>query len=445
MPDGRGVLVESVLPGTRAAEAGIEPGARILSVSGRPVEDLLDLHFLTARRSFTIRWASPAGEIQKTPFRGDGTLLGIRPEPIRVGRCRNRCIFCFVHQLPPGLRKSLYVKDEDVRLSFLNGQYVTFSDVTEEELRRIIRYRMSPLYVSIHATDAALRRKMLGNPRAADIVPVIRRLVEAGIVLHGQIVVCPGLNDGARLEQTLSDLSAFHPGLASVAVVPVGITSHRKGLYPLRPVTPAEARATVDLVERFRRVGRNASWEPFATAADEYYLLAGRAIPSRSRYGSFPQVENGVGLVRLFLDEARTLFRRKAWDRPQEGGAVATGVAARRFVAAFLEKFSARSGKPFVALPVENRLFGPTVTVTGLLAARDIAAAARKARAKRIFVPAVCLRDGGDLFLDGLSPEEFGREAEAQVLFFEPTPKGFYDAACGAAAVSCGRKTRYNN
>ena len=184
-------------PGSPAERAGVVPGDRILSVSGWKVKDLLDLHLLTSRNRFTLAWRDASGAGRKKEFRLKGEAPGIFPEPIRVRRCRNRCIFCFVHQLPKGLRRTLYVKDEDVRLSFLHGQYVTFSDLTEEEAARIVRYRLSPLYVSIHTTDPDLRRRMLGNPRANDVMRVMRLLIRAGIDLHGQIVVCPGVNDGA--------------------------------------------------------------------------------------------------------------------------------------------------------------------------------------------------------------------------------------------------------
>lgn len=442
MPDARpGVRVDAVAEGSPAARAGIAAGDRILSVSGEPVRDLLDLHFLTGGRAFRLRWASASGAVREAQLRPGGVPLGITPEPVRVRRCRNRCMFCFVHQLPPGLRKSLYVKDEDVRLSFLEGAYVTFSDVTEEELSRIVRYRLSPLYVSIHTTDPQLRRRMLGNPSARDVMSVMRRFVRAGIVLHGQIVVCPGINDGEELERTLRELCALRPGLATVAVVPVGLTSHRRGLPALRPVTAAEAAATIELTERIERSLGRSGPEPFVTAADEYYLLAGRRIPGRRRYGTFPQVGNGVGLVRLFLDEARALLRRRLAP-PPAGGTVITGMAPRRIVGEFLEELSRRSGARFEALPVANRLMGPGVTVTGLLSGRDVADALRGRGAERVFLPRVCLRDAGDLLIDGMSPDDLSREAGAPVIPFEPTPGGLWKAAAGAAA---GAKNRYNN
>ena len=426
---GRGVGVEAVAPGSPADRAGIVAGDRILSVSGHPVEDLLDLHFLTSRSRFTLAWRDASGTARKKEFRLRGETPGIFPEPIRVRRCRNRCVFCFVHQLPKGLRRTLYVKDEDVRLSFLHGQYVTFSDLSEEETAKIVRYRLSPLYVSIHTTDPNLRRRMLGNPRVNDVMVVMRRLVRAGIDLHGQIVVCPGLNDGAELARTLRDLSGLRPGLRTVAVVPVGLTSHRAGLPPLRPVTGGEAGETLALLRSLEReFGKGTDGEPFAVAADEYYLKAGCDVPGRASYGSFAQIENGVGLLRRFLDEASSLFRRSRWPEGAAGGTVATGRSASSHISGFLAQFSSRAGARFAALPVVNRLMGESVTVTGLLGGNDIAEAVRGKVRGTLYIPSVTLRDAGDLFLDGLSPEELSRRIGAPVILFEPTPRGFHDA-----------------
>jgi len=428
-PSRIGVGVEAVAHGSPAERAGIVPGDRIVSVSGRRVEDLLDLHFLTSRSRFTLAWRDASGVARRKEFRTGGEAPGIFPEPIRVRRCRNRCIFCFVHQLPKGLRRTLYVKDEDVRLSFLHGQYVTFSDLSESEEEKIVRYRLSPLYVSIHTTDPELRRRMLGNPRAADVMRLMSRLTRAGVSLHGQIVVCPGVNDGAELARTLGELAGLRPGLRTVAVVPVGLTSHRAGLPPLRPVTRDEARETLDMLRAIgRKLGKGDDGEPFAVAADEYYLMAGRDVPGRRSYGSFAQIGNGVGLVRTFLDESAALFRRKRWPGGATGGTVATGRSASGFVTGFLEEFSSRAGARFVAAPIANRLMGESVTVTGLLGGNDIAAAVRGNVDGTLYIPSVTLRDAGDMFLDGLYPEDVSRRAGAPVVMFEPTPRGFYDA-----------------
>jgi putative radical SAM enzyme (TIGR03279 family) len=427
-----GVGVESVGAGSPASLAGIRPVDRVLSVSGQPVEDLLDLHFLTARARFPLRWRDATGAVRERNFRLAGAPLGLFPEPIRVRRCRNRCIFCFVHQLPKGLRRTLYVKDEDVRLSFLHGQYVTFSDLSGEEIRKILRYRMSPLYVSIHTTDPDLRKKMLGNRHIGDVVATMRRLTRGGIVLHGQIVVCPGVNDGEELSRSLRELSSLRPGLRTVAVVPVGLTSHRAGLPPLRPVTRGEARNTLAMLRGLRReLGDGEDGEPFAVAADEYYLLAGERFPGRGAYGSFPQTENGVGLVRRFLDEEARLFRRRSWPGGGTPGTVVTGRLASRIISKYLGEFAHRARSRFELVPVKNRLMGESVTVTGLLGGNDILAAVGGKVRGVLYVPSVALRDAGDLFLDGLSPAELSRQTGAEVRVFEATPRGFFDAVYG--------------
>jgi len=404
-------------------------------VSGTPVEDLLDLHYLTSRRRYSIRWADREGIPRERTVASGGRPLGLVPEPVRIRRCRNRCIFCFVHQLPKGMRKSLSVKDEDVRLSFLQGNYVTFSDVTEEELCKILRYRLSPLYVSIHTTNPDMRRRMLGNPRARDVMAVMRRLVSAGIVLHGQIVVCPGINDGEELCSTLRTLHTLRPGLATVAIVPVGLTAHRRGLFPLRTVRPGEARLTLRMLASLRRELGDCGDEPFLQAADEYYLLGGKAIPGNRAYGNFLQLGNGVGLLRQFLDESRLLFRKRGWPRADRGGVVITGRSPREPVSRFLREFSRRGMAPFRMVAVENRLFGRSVTVTGLLGGQDILSAVGKIRAERLFIPSVCLREAGDLFLDGMTPGVLARETGAEVRLFEPTPRGFHQAVYGAKNI----------
>lgn len=428
---GRGVRIDAVLPGSPADRIGIRRGDRILSVSRIPVDDLLDLHYLTSRRRYRIRWIDGKGGEQERGVSSDGRPLGLVPEPVRIRRCRNRCIFCFVHQLPKGMRKSLYLKDEDVRLSFLQGNYVTFSDVTEEELSRILRYRLSPLYVSIHTTDLELRKHMLGNPHARDVMVVMQRLVSAGIILHGQIVVCPGVNDGEELHNTLRTLQALRPGLRSVAIVPVGLTSHRRGLIPLRTVRPGEARRTLRMLSLLRKELGGAGDEPFLQAADEFYLLAGRTVPGTAAYGSFVQLGNGVGILRKFLDESRSLFRRRRWPRADRGGVVITGRSPRLHVSRFLREFSRRAMASFRMIPVENRLFGRSVTVTGLLGGKDILFALKGTRQERIYIPSTCLREAGDLFLDNLSPGEMARETGAEIRLFDPTPRGFYRAVYG--------------
>ncbi len=432
---GRGVLVTAVSPGSPSDRAGVLPGDRIVAVGPQGVEDLLDVHYLTGRSRFLLTWETGAGVRRSRWIRPGGTPLGIFLEPIRVRRCRNRCIFCFVHQLPPGLRRSLYVKDEDVRLSFLHGQYVTLTDATDEEIRKIVRYRLSPLYVSIHTTDPVLRGRMLGRPGPAPVLPALGRLVGGGIALRGQIVVCPGWNDREELLRTLRELAALRPALDSVAVVPVGLTAHRERLPKLSPVGRREARDTLLDLHRLNAAlgpGENGA---FACAADEYYLLAGVAIPGHRSYGGFPQIENGVGLVRRFIDEARSVLRRKRWPPLSEGGTVVSGVAPARFIAPFLDALSRAARASFRHLPVRNRLFGGTVTATGLLTGGDVLDALKADRGRGpVYLPSVLLRDAGDIFLDDVSPADIAKATGRRTVLFDPTPRGFAASLAGEKA-----------
>ncbi|MDH3258622.1 MAG: DUF512 domain-containing protein, partial [Deltaproteobacteria bacterium] len=257
------VRIEGVIKDSVAAKQGVRRDDLVVEVDGKKAEDLIDLHFLTSKPRCRVRVRGREGRVFTFTYREKEGPLGIIPEPIKVRKCRNKCFFCFVHQLPPGMRKSLYVKDEDYRLSFLSGNFVTLSDITDDELRKIIRYRLSPIYVSIHTMDNELRRKMLGNDRAMDIKEILKKLTRGGIAIHGQIVLCPGINDGKNLEKTVDELSPLYPGLQTVALVPVGITAHRRGLPPIKSITPTIAGEIVDYVESFARKFRKVNGEDF--------------------------------------------------------------------------------------------------------------------------------------------------------------------------------------
>ncbi|MBD3367877.1 MAG: DUF512 domain-containing protein [Candidatus Eisenbacteria bacterium] len=365
--------VVHVRPGSRADRAGIRSGDELTSIGSLETSDALDV-------AFALGWLE-----RRAPWRfvREGRLLdvelplrdpaecGIEFEPDRPRTCPNNCVFCFVDQLPAGMRESLYVKDEDFRLSFTCGNYITLTNLDERAYRRIERQKLSPLYVSIHATDDDVRRTLLGNPRAPSIMPSLRRLADAGITLHGQIVVCPGLNDGEVIERTLADLATLGDAVATVAVVPVGLTAHRDGLFPLTPVDREGALAILRAVEK---AGGAEGSGPSIHASDEVYLLAGEDLPPYEHYGEFEQIENGVGLLRLFERDLEASAPALAGRLTEPVNVVLlTGELAAPFIADVAPR-ELRKHAPVEldVVPVENRLLGRSVTVAGLLSGADL-------------------------------------------------------------------------
>ncbi|MEI6306610.1 MAG: DUF512 domain-containing protein, partial [Deltaproteobacteria bacterium] len=340
----KGLLIETVAPGSAACEQGASSGDRLLSINGHPVRDLIDYSFHTSdARELRLSLAKANGDLRElTIDRKEGESLGINFVPPEPCRCRNNCVFCFVHQLPKGLRKPLYVKDEDYRLSFLNGNYVTLANLKPTELRRIIQQRLSPLYISVHSTNTALRGQLLGVHGIPPIIEQLRRLASARITMHTQVVLCPGLNDGAELEQTVADLAGLYPAVQSLAIVPVGLTSHRRGLPALTPVDAAYARKFIETWQPRAMTLKKRLGEPFLFLADEFFLKAGITFPPFRQYGDLPQIENGVGLVPLFLWEATQVLRRAKFIGNFRM-TVVTGVSSYGFVSEFLGRLAEKT------------------------------------------------------------------------------------------------------
>ena len=367
--------------GSAAALAGLKAGDELQTIDGQPLRDSLDFTFLSADEELTVRISrSGQGELDLEMAREPGEEWGIEIEPDPVRRCGNDCIFCFVDQNPRHLRRRLYVKDEDYRLSLFFGNYVTLTNLKEWEIERILTQHLSPLYVSVHATDPGVRRRMLRSRSRDDVLPLMRRLAEGGIRLHTQIVLVPGYNDGAVLERTLDDLEALVPSTETVAIVPVGLSRHRDDLPLLRTVSAAEAKGLVERIHRRQEqcLARHGSRVHFL--ADEIYLLAGAPLPREEEYESYPQVENGVGMVRLF--DSDLADRTCLFDRPDPDAACRAAVITGELFAPLLEKrlpealgrTSEREAVWAEILPVPNQLFGGQVTVAGLLGGRDIIA-----------------------------------------------------------------------
>jgi putative radical SAM enzyme (TIGR03279 family) len=432
---GEGVRVATVRARSAAARAGLRPGDRILAVNGHALRDAIDFQFHAGDECLRLDVQRDTGVARLTLVRGPSGL-GLELEPPRPGdiaTCANKCVFCFIHQLPRGMRRSLYVKDDDFRLSFLHGNYITLSDLDEADLARIEAQRLSPLYVSVHATDPALRHRLLGRPRHnAEILPRLERLARAGIRVHAQIVLVPDWNDGAHLEQTVLDLHRLHPGVATTAIVPVGLTRHRERLPALRLLRDDEARALVDVVETWQRRFLASLGTRFVFLADEVYLQAGRPVPPADAYEGFPVVEDGIGLVRRFEDEFDRLAPR--WTPPPRGRAV-TLVSGRLYgprLAAQVARLRDAVDVRVAAVP--NDFFGPAIGVAGLLTGQDIQRhlAARGDVGDLVLIPAVAVRDGSGVFLDDLTPSDLARDLGVPVRVVEPTPRALLRALAAA-------------
>ena len=406
-----------------------------LAVNGHGLRDIIDYSFHTASDDeLLLEVAKEDGEVWEMEIeREPGESLGLTFTPPEPARCRNNCVFCFVHQLPKGLRKPLYVKDEDYRLSFLNGNYVTLANLKPAELRRIVEQRLSPLYISVHATNPSLREQMLGAPGIPPILEQLRTLAAARIAMHTQVVLCPGLNDGAELERTVADLADLYPAVQSLAIVPLGLTRHRQRLPSLTPVDREYAGAFISTWQSRAKALKKRLGEPFLFLADEFFLKAGLPFPPFREYGDLPQIENGVGLVPLFVRDAARVLRSA---RPVGDFRITavTGVSAYGFVAEFLAKLGEKTGTGIATVAVENRLFGESVTVCGLVAGNDIIAALHGADlGSALLVPDVMLKEGEGVFLDDVSLVELGQRLGCRVVTFDSTPRGCYRAIRGLA------------
>jgi putative radical SAM enzyme (TIGR03279 family) len=360
------IRVTAVHPDSIAAELGLHEGTELLSVNGRELEDFLDWEFLTAEEEFVLHVRQPGGEeIEFEIERPLGEPIGVSLEPARIRRCANRCDFCFVDGLPDGLRDVLYIRDDDYRLSFRYGNFATLTNLKRRDAERIIEYRLSPLYVSVHATDPTIRRYLLRNPTAPEVIPQLREFANHGIEFHTQIVMSPGVNDGAVLEQTLTDLYEFGPSVLGCSVVPVGLTEYSKH-HLVREPTAEECRAAIALIEKQADVAKRQRGIHWAFGADELYVRAGVELPTAEIYDGFDQVENGVGSVRWLqqriLNAGRDL---SGWNGKRIG--VITGTAMAQLMPMVLEPLTQSTGAIFELIPVVNTLFGSTVTTAGLL------------------------------------------------------------------------------
>ncbi len=392
------VRVARVAPGSIAESVGLGPGTELVSVNGRALADFLDWEFLTAEDALEIEARSGDETIVYEIERPDGESLGVELEPPTVRQCANRCEFCFIEGLPEGLRRPLYLRDDDYRLSFAYGNFATLSNVRERDVRRILEYRLSPLYVSVHATPHEARKVLLNNPKVPDIVAQLRTLAAGGIAFHSQMVIVPGLNDGAVLEASLTDLWSLGEAVLSVAIVPVGLTQFSH-LYTGRSMDRTMARDLLAQIAPWVKRGRHERETPWVFGSDELYLLADVPLPAASHYGEFEQVENGVGSVALL----RQRVRRGAAELPRLDGrriGVVTGTSMAPLMPELLDRLRSATGATFELIPVENSLFGPTTTTAGLLVGADITRAlSARVDLDLALIPAETINDRG-VFLD---------------------------------------------
>ena len=429
----KGATVAGVVPGSIGDVMGIEPGDRVLSINGQPVDDILEYRYLVDDQCLEVEVIKASGEawileIEKSYEEN----LGLEFNAVlfdRIRPCVNKCLFCFVDQLPPGMRKSLYVKDDDYRLSFLYGNFISLTNLTRRDWDKVLGMRLSPLYISVHATDPDVRARILGSKKARSVMRDLKRLQDHGIEVHAQVVLCPGINNGEVLRQTVKELRSLWPSVKSVGIVPVGITGFRGDLPRLTPVTGEEARELIHQVDEWQAEFRKDLGIGLVYLADEFYVKAGEEFPGPGYYDDYPQIENGIGLTADFLDELQGILSKlTVIDTADEPAHVICGRSAEpmfRTVARMLEPL----GIDLRVIPVTNHYFGGGVTVTGLLTGHDIALALGKQFVgEKILLPKTVLRDDGAVLLDDMTVSQLAATSGARVKVVEPNPGALLDA-----------------
>ena len=418
-------IIKKIEPGSIAEELELEPGDELLRVNGEEIEDVFDYHFQTNDSYLELTIRKKNGEEWDLEIEKEyDEEIGITFENEFMDQyrsCSNNCIFCFIDQMPPGMRPTLYFKDDDSRLSFLQGNYITLTNMSDHDIDRIIRYHLAPINISFQATNPELRCKMLHNRFAGDIFPKVQRLFEAGIEMNGQIVLCKGLNDKEELKRSIKDLSKYLPHLRSVSVVPVGLSKFRDGLYPLEPFEKQDAEEVIDLIESWQKKLYEAYGLHFIHASDEWYLLAGRKLPEEERYDGYLQLENGVGMLRLLETEVEEALEQREGDERKLELSFATGRLAYGFIRRYMDWIQEKYPNVKVhGYQIVNDFFGEKITVSGLLTGQDVIAQLKnKELGEYLLLPCNLLRSGENVFLDDRTVEAVEKELKIPVKIVE--------------------------
>ncbi len=423
------IMICKVEPQSAAMDAGIEPSDFLLSVNGHSIQDIFDYRFLTTEINLVIEIEKKSGELWEIEIEKDQYEdLGIDfEEPLisEAKSCSNKCVFCFIDQLPKGMRETVYFKDDDSRLSFLSGNYITLTNMKKSELERIIRYRMTPVNVSVHTTNPQLRKAMLGNRFAGDVLDKIRILTDGAITVNTQIVLCKGLNDGAELDRSIRELSELAPGVASISVVPVGLTKWREGLTMLEPFNQTESADVLEQVGKWQQKLLKQYGTRLVYLADEFYIKAGAELPQLSEYEDFPQIENGVGLMTLLKHEFHEYLKKLECQNPFLSGgrtvSIATGKCAYKYIKQLAQELEKRYNDLEVFVyPIENNFFGENVTVTGLLTGSDIFAQMKdRELGSELLLSRSMLRAGEEVFLDDYTVEMLSNNLNKKITIVE--------------------------
>ena len=416
------VTVFAVEKESPAAHAGVHPGDVLNAINGNEIYDVLDFRFYETEKQVTLSLQDASGAAREVHIRkGQYESLGLSFETYLMDKqhsCRNKCVFCFIDQLPKGMRQSLYFKDDDSRLSFLFGNYITLTNLSQREADRIVKMHISPINISVHTTNPELRCRMMGNRFAGDSLRYLYQFAEAGVKLNCQIVLCHGWNDGEELERTLGDLLALYPSVQSVALVPLGVTRFRGGLTPLTPYVRETALEVVRAGERWGEKMLEQHGERVCYAADEFYLKAGLPIPDAPFYGAFDQLENGVGLIANFQEGFRDALEDFSGDDVPRSGTLVTGVSFAPFLQELLDELKRKCHNlTYQVIPIRNRFFGESINVSGLVTGEDILDQLRgREMGGRLFLPCTMLRHEGDLFLDDVSLQDLREKLNVETV-----------------------------